>query len=162
MSVSSPTSARAEMLEIIGKSVFHALGLLESLRDETTALNSEDTEALMQAIDAKELCVGELKRLDDRRRELCLQVGFDSGPFQMDELAAWCGEDGEIMDRWNHLMEIAVECNRRNLTNGSILRLRQQHLESSLAVLRGDQPETDTYHRDGTNGMQNQRALARA
>lgn len=158
----NPTSARTDILDIIGKSVFHAMALLESLRDETAALDAEDSDALMQAIDAKQICVDELKRLDDRRRDLCLQAGFDNGPFQMEELAAWCDADRSILNRWDHLMEVAAECNARNLTNGSILRMRQQHMESNLAVLRGDTSDTHTYHRDGKSSTRHQHALARA
>lgn len=162
MAKPSQTSARADVLDIIGQSVFHAMGLLESLKDETAALETENPEALLEAIDAKQGCVAELQQLDERRRGLCLEAGFKDGPFQMEELAAWCDQDRVILNRWDHLMEVAAECNARNLTNGSILRTRQQHIHSNLAVLRGDDVETHTYHRDGKNGPRQQVAIAKA
>ncbi len=162
MTSPNPETARTDVLEIIGQSVFHAMGLLESLEEETSALESQDPEALMLAVDAKQASVDALRKLEDRRLNLCRAAGFDNGPFQMEELAAWCDEDRAILDRWDHLMEVAADCNARNLTNGAIVRTRQQHIETSLTVLRGDDTETHTYHRDGTSNERQQHALAKA
>ena len=46
-------------------------------------------------------------------------------------------------------MTIATESSARNMTNGAIIRIRQQQFESSLAVIRGVAPGSDTYGRHG-------------
>jgi len=130
--------------------VFHALGLKESLEDERRALENEDLEALDAAVRAKSSCVGELQRLDRERSELASSAGFGPGPEQMDALADALDADETIRRRWDHLLEIAGNCNTLNLTNGAIIRMRKHQFDSSLAVLRGGGAETDTYGQHGT------------
>lgn len=151
MTTPSPTSTRKHIVNVLGESVFQALGLLETLKDERTALESQDDTALLEAVTAKSHCVGELRELESKRRHICEAIGFASGPFQMEELSAWCDEDSVIKNSWDQLMEIAAECNAQNLANGSVIRIRQNHIEANLAVLRGSASESDTYHRHGNN-----------
>jgi len=158
----TPASVRADVLEIIDQSTIHAQDLLESLREEFSALETQNADALMLAVDAKQRSVDALRQLDERRMRICRETGFDTGPFEMEKLAAWCDENRAILDGWDRLMEVAGECNAQNLTNGSILRTRQRHMESSLAVLRGDASETHTYYRDGKSNTGHKLELAKA
>ena len=60
-------------------------------------------------------------------------------------------------------MQLAAEGNALNLTNGAIIRLRQQQFETSLSVLRGVTPGSDTYGRNGEeSGDFSRRSLAEA
>ena len=60
-------------------------------------------------------------------------------------------------------MTIAAECDASNMTNGSIIRLRQQQIEAGLTVLRGGEPGQDTYDRHGTGSRgRGHRSLAEA
>lgn len=162
MTSPNPTNARADILEIINQCVVHAMRLLESLREETCALEAENPEALTLAINAKQVSVDALRQLDERRQTLCRAAGFDSGPTQMDEFVAWCDKDRVVLECWNRLLEVAAKCNAHNLMNGFIVRKRQQHIKDGLAVLRGDTAETHTYHRDGNSNEPQQHALAKA
>ena len=81
--------------------------------------------------------------------EQLTSAGFPAGPEQMDSMLGWCDVDGEVTNTWQHLMEIATECNSRNLTNGSIIRGRKQQIDTGLAVVRGGSPRVDTYNRSG-------------
>lgn len=160
---SSPDAARQQIVEIIGNCVYHALGLKESLEDELRALEEQDMDSLRSAIDNKSNCVESLRKLEDQRRVLCETAGFESGPEQMEQMTTWCDDDSVLANCWQHLLDIAVECNALNLTNGSIIRSRKQQIETSLAVIRGGAPEAGIYGRSGhgANGP-SQRSLAEA
>lgn len=157
----SPVEARTRLSEIIGECVYQALGLKESLQLERAALENQDTDALHDAVSTKSTIVRSLSLLETERLKLCEDAGFGTGANQMDQMADWCDERSVVRNGWSHLMEIVSECNALNLTNGAIIRARQEMVESNLGVLRGAQPQPDTYHREGRdNAAMNQRSLA--
>lgn len=159
----APDEARAKAVEIIGDSIFHALGLKESLLEERKALEAQDTDALQAAVNGKSTCVENLQALDTRRVDLCEKLGFTGAAGQMQELIDWCDEGDAINSRWEHLMVIAAESSALNMTNGAIIRLRQQQCESGLSVLRGVMPGTNTYGRNGNaSGRPERSSLAQA
>jgi len=159
----SKIEARSQIVDVIGECVYHALGLKESLRHERVALEEQDTDALHSAVDTKSRCVEKMADLDEKRRALCETSGFHAGPEQMIEMSLWCDEDSVVYKAWSQLMEIAADCNALNLTNGAIIRMRNQMVESNLAVLRGANTNPDTYKREGRDiAAMNQRSLAQA
>ncbi len=150
MSRPSPSEARERIVNVLGESVFHALGLKEVLEDERNALELQDTDALERAVDCKGRCIDKLQALEHDRASLCEASGFAAGPEQMQEMTAWCDENSVVADGWAHLMDVAAECNQLNLANGAVIRLRQQHTEAGLAVLRGSEQDPATYARTGS------------
>ena len=81
----------------------------------------------------------------------------------MARLIDWCDDKDELRNRWDQLLVVAAESSALNMTNGAIIRVRQQHFESSLAVLRGVNPGTDTYGpHGGEAGGFGHRSLAQA
>jgi flagellar biosynthesis/type III secretory pathway chaperone len=163
MSRPSPSVASTRLVDILGKSVYQALGLKESLENERQALENQDIDALHAAVEIKSSCVAQLQELENERRDICAACGFDDRDGQMQQIAAWCDHDSKIEDCWEQLMVIAAECSAHNITNGSIIRLHQQHIESSLSILRGETPGRDTYNRNGTgSGGPSHRSLAEA
>ena len=145
----SAALARKNLVELIGKSVYLALGLKESLENERKALESGDTQSLFAALDSKGQCVDELQLLETQRLSYCIELGFDQGTTQMQEIIEWCDEEFAIANGWQHLIDIASECNAMNLTNGAIIRGRKSQIESGLAVLRGGVSDNATYDRHG-------------
>jgi flagellar biosynthesis/type III secretory pathway chaperone len=149
MATPDSATARKQIVEIIGDCVFHALGLMETLQDERKALEDQDMDALKSAVDSKGKCVNDLRTMEDRRRNLCIAAGFPDGPDQMVQMLEWCDEGSVIANCWQHLMDVATECNTLNITNGAIIRGRKQQIETSISIIRGGQPEMDTYNRSG-------------
>ena len=163
MSRPTPDEARTRIVDLLGDSVFHALGLKESLQNERRALESQDAEALTQAVAVKSDCVARLAALDDARRSYCNDAGFEAGPDQMQQMLGWCDDSAEAANCWTQLMQIAAECNALNLTNGAIIHTRNSMLDANLAVLRGAETGTDTYGRHGKDAAaMNRRSLAEA
>ena len=163
MSRIAPADARLQILDALGESVYQALGLKEALQEERKALEAEDADALLSIVDTKNACAERLQALDTRRSALCEEWGFAPGPHQMTELIEWCDDQQLVSSRWEQLMVIAAEGSALNMTNGAIIRVRQQQIESSLSVLRGVTPGSDTYGRNGEeHGDFSQRSLAEA
>ena len=163
MSRSSAIEARTRVSDILGECVYQALGLKEALESERVALESQDSEALREALVMKGRCVEQLQSLENDRICECEKYGFDAAPLQMERLADWCDEDSLLMNLWEHLIEIAADCNAINLTNGAIIRMRQQHTENNLAVLRGGEQDPKTYQSSGGDRVAMQRrSLVRA
>ena len=159
----SPSETRDRLVELIGESVFQALSLKESLRNERAALETQDADALLEAVSAKGSLVESLTALENRRVSLCEAAGFANGVDQMDQVSHWCDRQSRIRNGWSQLMEIVSDCNALNLTNGAIIHARAQMVESNLGVLRGTALEPDTYHREGRdNAAMNRRSLAQA
>ena len=159
----APADARQEIAGIIGESVLHAARLNEALEAERAALEDQDTDALQAVVVSKNEHAEQLQALDIRRSELCETCGFETGPEQMQDLIDWCDEYGVLDKGWARLLQLAADGNTLNLTNGAIIRLRQQQFESSISVLRGVAPGSDTYGRNGAeSGDASRRSLAEA
>ncbi|MDJ0941698.1 MAG: flagellar protein FlgN [Woeseiaceae bacterium] len=159
----TPQEARSGVVAVLNDSVAHALELKGCLESERSALERQDADALETIVATKSQWVEQLKSLEDRRSKLCEAAGFSAGPTQMDELTSWCDENDAISGRWDRLMSIAADCNSINLGNGAIIRLRRNHVDASLAVLRGAEQEDSTYRSSGDNAnAMMKRSLARA
>jgi flagellar biosynthesis/type III secretory pathway chaperone len=159
----TPAEARKEIAGLIGRSVSQARTLKESLEVERSALEDQDADALEDIVVSKNDCAEQLQTLDLQRSALCESWGFTAGPGQMDEIIDWCDEDDLIDQGWSQLMQLAADGNTLNLTNGAIIRLRQQQFETSLSLLRGVTPGSDTYGRNGAeSGDLSRHSLAEA
>lgn len=158
-----PATARSEIVEIIGNSVYHALGLKETLEEEREALRAQDMDKLQAALDMKASCVAELQGMEQKRQVLCEAAGFAAGAEQMAEMMAWCDESAVIENCWLHLMQIAAECLSINDTNGAIIHGRKQQIESTLTVVRGGTINRETYDFRGKESRdQKARPIAQA
>ena len=159
----SPDQARSEIVDLLSDTVHQALGLKEALDDERRALEVEDMLSIQRAAEIKSTCVEKLEVLDRKRDKLCSAWGFESGPEQMQAVIDWCDDAELISNRWEQLMTIAAESSSTNLTNGAIIRVRQQQFESSISLLRGRMPRVDTYGQRGEgSGDFGRQSLAQA
>lgn len=145
----SRKEARAQFIDLLNDTVYHALGLKESLEEERRALESQDVERIEAAVETKSICVKNLQPLDQKRLQLCSASGFAEDPEQMTQFITWCDDDEVVKSRWEYLMLVAAESAALNLTNGAIIRLRQNQFDSSLALLRGVTAGADTYGKHG-------------
>ncbi len=60
MPTTTPDEARARIVDVIGDSVYQALGLKEALEDERKALESQNIEALDAIVGTKSRCAEQL------------------------------------------------------------------------------------------------------
>lgn len=159
--MSKVSSANEHIVDNLNCSVFHAQCLKDSLLHEQEALIEQDVDALLQAINEKGAAVMELKDLDRQRDALCAATGAPSGPEQMNAVIGDAPDAAEIESAWSRLLDLADECATLNQANGAIIRVRKKHIEDGLSVLRGTEPGSATYARDGKSrdGLGN-RAIA--
>ncbi len=163
MPAPSSAGARTRFTELLNEMLRYAAALKKILLDERKALESQDTANIEAAIETKGNSVAKLQELDSRRMKLCARNGFATGPEQMQQTIAWCDDGESVAELWEKLLAIAAESSTLNMTNGAIIRVRQQQFESSLSVLRGVTPGADTYGRQGgeSSGL-GHRSLAQA
>ena len=160
---SSPDQARKQIVALLDDTVEQATALHRSLQQERRALEREDVAAIELALSNKSRHVEALARLDAQRGALCDALGFQAGPSQMQAVLDWCDEDDRIHERWQHLLSVAAESNTMNLTNGAIIRARQQQYDASLSLLRGRTPRLETYGQHGSgSGDFGRQTLAQA
>ena len=163
MSPKSHSRNLSRLADVLGACVYQALGLRESLQDERAALEADDLDALQLAVDNKTRCVSELRQLERERSDIASEMGFDPGAAQMDDLTRELGQDATIKSRWQHLLDVASECNTLNMSNGAIIRIRKQQVDAGLAVLRGAEPTAEIYGFDGASAPgYDKRSLAEA
>jgi flagella synthesis protein FlgN len=141
--------ARRRIVEVLGNAAYHALGLADILVDEKRALEAQNMDALDLAISNKSKCVAELRLAEDQRQKYCNDCGMPAGPEQMQSMIDWCDEYSIVANAWRHLMEVIAQCDFLNMTNGAIIRSRKQHVDTSISILRGGQPASMIYNRDG-------------
>ncbi len=160
-----PESAetRRRIVEVIGNSVYHALGLKETLEEERQALKDQDMDRLQAALDTKGQCIAQLHDMEKERQDLCAAAGFAAGPEQMAQMIDWCDEDSVLENCWLHLMDVAGECLSINDTNGAIIHGRKHQIETSLTIIRGASPTRETYDFRGKESRdQHVRSIAQA
>ncbi len=146
MSSATASEYTSRLVDLIGKSVDEALLLRTSLEEERRALEAQDLDALHAAAGSKTRSVERLQTLEAERRHTCAASGLGDANGDIAQLAA---ADSRIAGNWQKLIGIVTECNQLNTTNGAIIRVRKDHVETSLAVIRGSSPETGVYGRDG-------------
>lgn len=151
MNLSHPDSseARRRLVEIIGNSVYHALGLADTLADEKRALEAQDMDALDLAISSKSKCVAELRSVEEQRRKLCDDCGVPAEADQMQRMIDWCDQYSIVANCWRHLLEVIAQCDFLNTTNGAIIRARKQQVDNSISMLRSGTTASTIYNRDG-------------
>ena len=103
-------NAREQIVELIGDSIYHALGLKETLQDERKALETQDLNALRgrgRANRPASSCAPSTSA-----RTACARTqGLPGATDQMQALVEWCDEDGGANWRWQ-LLVIALRAAR--------------------------------------------------
>ncbi len=159
----SESQTRNQIVAIVSDSVDCAVGLKECLGEERAALTSRSAEALTEAVQSKRALLEKLQQLESERNRISEAAGFSAGSTQMDDLVVWCDDDSIIANRWQHLLQVASECNDLNAANGAIIRVTKQHVETSLAILRNGDAESESYNPAGSEYRElGQRTLAEA
>lgn len=140
-----PDAVRARLKDVLSQAAARAGALKSALAEEREALAGRDAERLDVAVASKRNLVQELDGLERNRAEICSNAGFSDDAAEMSELIAWCDADATLGQGWQQLLELGADCDRLNLANGAIIRLRQQQISQGLLLLRGSAPDTNTY-----------------
>lgn len=163
MSETSQNEVRMWLLEMLGKSIRLSAQLRSLLEAERDAMEAQDTEALHETLEAKRVCVDELKVLEESRIACCERAGFKYSPKQMDEVCNWCDKNSLVSNSWAELLDIIASCQKLNDTIAAIIHARRSQISKGLAVLCGSNTNPGTYGPNGSDvSGASQRDLAEA
>lgn len=140
--MTTPVDIQRELSELLDAGTRAAETLAGHLQAERAALETEDLEALGRAAQAKEAVLSDLERVESRRSALLARCGLAADSAAMQALGERCDDPAVLTGKWQHYLAVADDCQRVNTTNGAILRLRQQQIASTLAVLTGGREAT--------------------
>ncbi|MGB5247051.1 MAG: flagellar protein FlgN [Woeseia sp.] len=154
------SAARARLGRMFESGIAAATAFAMHLDAERKALEAQDLAALEQAARDKQHCLLTLELLENERAALLEESGYQNNHDGMRDLQNWCDRDGALAGQWQSYLQVASKCQQANMTNGAIMRLRQQQIASAIAALSGCSPQT--YGPKGDNGNRGSRALAEA
>ncbi len=149
--------AYQRMLEILSNCESCANSLLETLSNEREALEAQDLQRINDIAGHKYALVERLDACEAQRMSLCLStattgLGDPAAASQMSDFLQEFDNSSRTLNQLWTAISVAIEsCRTLNIANGAIIRLRQQHFESSLAILRGGDSGNGTYQRSGVS-----------
>jgi flagellar biosynthesis/type III secretory pathway chaperone len=128
----------------------NSLRHLEVLLDtEHEYLLANDIEELDRAGEARQVCVGQLLRIEDERRSLCRMMNLPTDAAGIERLLTWCDPSRNLQRRWAECSGLATNCRSRNDRNGALVTLRLKRVEGLLDVLTGRSNQPKVYGSKG-------------
>jgi flagellar biosynthesis/type III secretory pathway chaperone len=124
-----------------------ASALLECLRAEKTALQSNSAEQLETVVMRKIELVKTMTQHAIDRTELLRQAGFS---IQADDIQAFMRQyAAQTPPLWQALLDTAAALEQQNRINGSMINLSQQRNQMALDLLTGNDAKSKTYGKQG-------------
>ncbi|HEX6397802.1 MAG TPA: flagellar protein FlgN [Steroidobacteraceae bacterium] len=129
-----PTHCREQLTTLVAE----ANNLLATLEDllsrEHALLQARDAEGLENAGTARQLCIGQILRIEDDRRTLCREHGRGDDAAGLHNLLAWCDPTGLLWPAMQEYRERTRRCREQNDRNGILVNGR---LQSDRAAVDG-------------------------
>jgi flagellar biosynthesis/type III secretory pathway chaperone len=151
---SARSAESGELAQILRSGIEWMRGLKDALLDERAALERRDTEALAATARSKEQLARKLLSVDRLSSEIETLGRAADADKRNDG-----GPDERLHGLLRTFRTVARDCERLNLTNGTIIRSRQRQVAEGLAVLRGRDRDEDTYTRAGSSAASGTRRV---
>jgi flagella synthesis protein FlgN len=135
----------ARAREILSPTVEAARRLKGALEDERSALENEDMPGLAAAGSRKRVHIGELEKLEARRRQLLERFRYDNDLSSMRSFIEACDDNGVLAARWRELIEVLEQCRHLNTVNGTVVQARRHQVAEALSVVRGSDNDVEVY-----------------
>lgn len=144
-----PSICRETLDKLITAEV-DALSRLETLlASEHEHIVANEVDALEQAGEARQHCIGELLRIEDERRALCRMMNVSADAPGLERLLIWCDPSRDLQRRWAACAERATRCRGLNDRNGALVAARLKRVEGMLDVLTGRANQPKVYGKQG-------------
>jgi flagellar biosynthesis/type III secretory pathway chaperone len=144
-----PSVCREHLAKLIDEEN-NALTRLEGLLDqEHEYLLANDIEALERAGEARQVCIGDLIRVDDDRRALCRMLNLPTDHGGLERMLKWCDPTASLQARIAKCAERAGQCRNLNDRNGALVSARLKRVEGLLDVVTGRQGQPKIYGKQG-------------
>ena len=159
----TPEYCRQELARLLQQETSAIQKLSVSLQAEHDAIISRNADALELAVGEKQQPVNLLTKLEQERGALLESAGYRASPDGMQDFMQWCDSQERLSAAWQQLLSLASECREQNRRNHQQAEISNRYIHHALCVLRGEDPERNTYGPDGDAGEQhNSRSLDRA
>lgn len=124
---------------LLDSDLVHTARLSDLLRSERAALESRDSAALQQAVDAKAAHLSTLQRNAAVRAQHLQHQGFDNSADGWQAFLQSTSADsrGPLTEKWERLAQQLKECSELIDTNGQIVARTQRTISRLLEILRG-------------------------
>lgn len=134
--------------------------LLVLLGEERTALSTGEPADIDESVRRKVECVAELERLDTERVRMCRALSVPN-----DDIDAFLRthDPAYRSETWQRFVNNLERCREENAINGNLTRVRREHIEKALMILRaGVQNAPTLYGPDGLEKSQEATSLGQA
>ena len=140
--------------------------LLNLLKQEYKIYHTNSVEPLDDIISDKKPLIVELDGLHKHWLALITAESVKADPDEITAFLKSCDEENNtsLSVQWLDLQNMARDCQKINTINGTIIALRYQSTQQTLAILRGQVPGDSVYDPQGNNttGFSGGNALAKA
>ncbi len=123
--------------------------LLACLDAERNALIARDVDTLETTVREKLDHAQTLERLEARREELVLALGYRNDGEGLQQCFRDQPRAERLSELWTRLLGNIEACRAGNLANGGILESGRQNVEQALCILRGQNGAPAVYAPDG-------------
>jgi flagellar biosynthesis/type III secretory pathway chaperone len=118
-------------------------------REHELLVANRSAEALEDACEARQICMGTLLRVQDERRGLLRLLGLSDSAAALDDLLTRCDPRGELKTAWAATLANARRCRELNDRNGALVNARMRRVEGLLNVLTGERASPNLYGPQG-------------
>ena len=150
----------SRLIDEEGRTLVDLVALLE--REHELLVANRSAEALEDACEARQICMGTLLRVQDERRGLLRLLGLPDAPAALDDLLARCDPSGELKARWAGTLNSARRCRELNDRNGALVNARMRRVEGLLNVLTGERSTPNLYGPQGQVATNRGRSIVSA
>jgi flagellar biosynthesis/type III secretory pathway chaperone len=159
----NPESCRLDIGTLLQNELKLTVTFESILANEYRSIAERDIAALEQVIAEKTRLLDQLAGLEQQRRQTLEDAEFGSGHTAMVDCLRWCDPRQEITSLWQHLQSRARTCHDLNRRNQQLVELCSRHAREILYLLRGEEPDQETYQADGeADHRHSSRSLAKA
>lgn len=140
----------AEHQQLIGALFEHeinaASALLDTLRQEHTALAGNDVPAIEQAVAGQQPLASRLNMLIKQHEEILRAAGYSANPAGIESYIREHDPHGlhRLNLTWEKLRTLSAACQHQNQVNGAIIAINRVNIQRALSILRGHPSESES------------------
>lgn len=143
--MSIENTQQQEIKQVFQQEIESAHMLFQSLNLEYEALAEHHADALEEVVRNKQERINQLEQISRKREQLL--VSFKKTKVEEDGQHSkyyHFGNNKELAQLWDELVDIAEKCRDKNRVNGSIVELVSRQSRHALDILQGILPNTST------------------
>ncbi len=143
--MSIENTQQLEIKQVFQQEINCARLLLQSLDLEYDALAKQHADALEEVVRDKQERINQLELISRQREKLLTPFKTPvTGDDEQTNHQYQFGDNTQLKNLWNELVDIAEKCRDKNRVNGSIVELVSKQSRHALDILHGILPNTSS------------------